>query len=133
MIVDVIVSLALYKPLGIAGLVIGTLAANIVMTFLQMRRLRIGFNGNLELDQTAMITARVLIATAISTALGYFIWKGLDSLLGRSLIAEVVAMALGLGAAGVSYGWIVLKMRVPEARQIEQLVVSRLPGRAGVR
>ena len=133
MIVDVIVSLALYKPLGIAGLVIGTLAANIVMTFLQMRRLRIGFNGNLELEQTAMITARVLIATAISTALGYFVWKGLDSLLGRSLIAEIVAMSLGLGAAAVSYGWIVLKMRVPEARQIEQLVVSRLPGRARIR
>ena len=49
MTVDIIVSVALYKPLGIAGLVIGTAGANIVMAFLQFRRLRIGFNGQLEL------------------------------------------------------------------------------------
>ena len=48
MVVDIIVSIALYKPLGIAGLVIGTAAANVVMTALQCRRLRIGFNGRLE-------------------------------------------------------------------------------------
>jgi putative peptidoglycan lipid II flippase len=130
MIVDVIVSLALYKPLGIAGLIIGTVVANIVMTFLQVRRLRIGFNGRLELGQTTMITARILIATAISTVLGYFIWKGSDQLIGVSLIAQVVSMSLGLGAAGVAYGWLVLRMRVPEARQIEQLVLSRFPGRS---
>ena len=35
MVVDVIVSLSLYKPLGIAGLVIGTAAANMVMTALK--------------------------------------------------------------------------------------------------
>ncbi len=35
-VVDIIVSLALYRPLGIAGLIIGTLAANVVMTALQM-------------------------------------------------------------------------------------------------
>ena len=45
MVVDIIVSVALYKPLGISGLVIGTAAANAVMTALQWRRLRIGFNG----------------------------------------------------------------------------------------
>src|SRR5207249_8212555 len=54
MIVDVIVSIALYKPLGIAGLVIGTAAANAVMTALQYRRLRVGFNGRLEGAHTMM-------------------------------------------------------------------------------
>jgi putative peptidoglycan lipid II flippase len=133
MIVDLIVSLALYKPLGVAGLIIGTLAANVVMTFLQLRRLRIGFNGHLELGQTMMITVRILFATAIITALGYFVWKGLEGLLGTSLIAQVVAMACGLGSAGVAYAWLMLQMRVPEARQIEQLIRSRVPGHAGAR
>ena len=59
-VVDIIVSIALYKPLGIAGLVIGTVAANAVMTALQLQRLRIGFNGRLEGAQTTMITARIL-------------------------------------------------------------------------
>ena len=48
MVVDIIISIALYKPLGISGLVIGTAAANAVMTALQWRRLQIGFNGRLE-------------------------------------------------------------------------------------
>ncbi len=58
-VVDIVVSLGLYKPLGIAGLVIGTVAANVVMTALQLHRLRVGFNGRLEGRQTTMITARI--------------------------------------------------------------------------
>ena len=56
-----IVSLSLYKPLGVAGLVIGTVAANAVMTVLQLHRLRIGLNGRLDLGQTVMITVRILV------------------------------------------------------------------------
>ena len=64
-IVDIIVSIGLYKPLGIAGLIIGTVAANVVMAGLQFHRLRIGFNGHLEGAQTTMITARILLASAL--------------------------------------------------------------------
>ncbi len=91
MAVDLVVSLALYKPFGIAGLVIGTVAANVVMTWLQLRRLRIGFNGHLEGRQTTMITVRILIATAIITADRLSVWKGLDTLLGVSLIAQIIS------------------------------------------
>ena len=65
----------------------------------------------------------------MSTALGYFVWKGLDALLGVSLVAQIVSLGSGLALAGVLYARLVLLMRIPEARQIEQLVVSRLPGR----
>jgi putative peptidoglycan lipid II flippase len=127
--VDIVVSLILYRPLGIAGLIIGTLVANIFMTWLQARRLRIGFNGRLEGPQTLMITVRICVATAIATALGYVIWKGLDSLLGLSFIAQLVSVGLALLVAGAVYFRLVLLMRIPEARQIEALVRSRLPGR----
>jgi putative peptidoglycan lipid II flippase len=70
-VVDLIVSFALYKPLGLAGLIIGTLSANIVMTVLQLRRLQIGFNGHLDLAQTMMVTVRILVATAIATVIGW--------------------------------------------------------------
>jgi len=128
-VVDIIVSLALYKPLGIAGLVIGTVAANVVMTALQLRRLRIGFNGHLELGQTMMVTARIIIATAIMALVGFLLWKGLDSLLGVSLIAQILSIGIALSAAGAVYGRVVLWMRIPEARQIESLVMGRLRGR----
>jgi putative peptidoglycan lipid II flippase len=126
MVVDAIVSIALYKPLGIAGLVIGTAAANIVMTALQLYRLRIGFNGYLEGAQTLMITVRILAATAIMAALARGVWVGLDHLLGRSLPAQIVALGIALSAACALYAKLTLLMRVPEARQIQGLVLARL-------
>jgi putative peptidoglycan lipid II flippase len=125
-VVDIIVSLALYKPLGIAGLVIGTVVANIVMTWLQLRRLRAGFNGRLEGAQTTMITVRILIATAIITVIAWLLWKGLDSLLGTSVIAEIISLGIPLLIASAAYARLVLAMRIPEARQIQTLIMGRL-------
>jgi putative peptidoglycan lipid II flippase len=133
MVVDVIVSVALYKPLGIAGLVIGTASANIVMTALLLHRLRIGLNGRLEGAQTLMITVRIVVATAIMAAVARGIWAVLDHLLGHSLPAEIIAVGFAATAGCLLYARLVLVMRIPEARQIEQLVVGRLRGRAAAR
>lgn len=125
-VVDIVVSLALYQAMGVAGLIVGTLAANVVMTILQARRLRTGFNGDLEGAQTAMITARILVATVIATGIGWLLWKGVDMALGLSLLAQILAVGIGLAAAGLIYARLVLLMRVPEARQIESLILGRL-------
>ena len=126
MVVDVIVSLALYKPLGIAGLLIGTAAANIVMTALQLHRLRIGLNGRLEGAQTLMITARIVVATTVMAALARGVWVALDDLLGRSLVAQIFEVGIATSAAVALYARLVLWMRVPEAQQIQFLVRQRL-------
>jgi putative peptidoglycan lipid II flippase len=126
MLVDAIVSIALYQPFGIAGLVIGTVAGNIVMTILQLRRLRTGLNGRLEGAQTLMITVRIVAATVLMAALARGLWVGLDHLLGASLVAEIFEVGLSVAAAFALYGRLVLWMRVPEARQIQFLVRQRL-------
>ena len=124
-VVDIVVSIALYKPLGIAGLIIGTLAANAVMTGLQLQRLRIGFNGRLEGAQTTMITARIAVASALLAAVSWVVWRLLDSLLGTSLPAQIISVGAA-GAAGVFvYGRAVLAMRVPEAHQVTRLLRTR--------
>ena len=128
MIVDIVVSLALYQPFGIAGLVIGTASANAVMTALQVWRLRIGLNGRLEGGLTLMITARILAASLMMAAAAYAIWYVLDAFLGRSLPAQVVSVGVAIAVAGALYAKTVLTMRIPEARQIEALVLSRLRG-----
>ncbi len=121
-VVDVIVSIGLYKPLGIAGLIIGTVAANAVMTWLQLLRLRVGFNGRLEGAQTTMITARVLVASALLAAVSWGVWRILHSLLGTSLAAEIISIG-GAGAAGLFvYTRAVLAMQVPEAHQVTRLI-----------
>jgi putative peptidoglycan lipid II flippase len=129
MIVDIIVSLSLYRPLGIAGLIIGTVSANVVMTALQVHRLRIGFNGRLEGAQTTMITARILLASALLGGVAWVVWYALNSLLGGSLPAQIVSVG-GAGVAGtLVYMRAVLAMRVPEAHQVSRLIRTQL-GRA---
>lgn len=126
---DIIVSVALYKPLGIAGLVIGTAVANALMTALQLRRLRTGFNGRLEGALTTMITARITVASALLAVVSWGIWHLLGSVLGGSLIAQIVSVG-GAGLAGTYvYVRAVVAMRVPEAHQVRTMILSRL-GRA---
>jgi putative peptidoglycan lipid II flippase len=128
-VIDIIVSVGLYKPLGIAGLIIGTVIANAVMTFLQAQRLRQGLNGHLEGAQTTMITARILLASALLAGVSWVVWRLLDGVLGVSLVAQIVSV----GAAGLAgtfvYVRAVLTMRVPEAHQVHRLIASQL-GRA---
>ena len=128
-IVDIIVSVGLYKPLGIAGLIIGTVAANAVMMALQLHRLRIGFNGRLEGRQTTMITARITVASALLAGVSWVVWYPLHKLLGVSFPAQLVS----LGAAGVAgvlvYVRAVFAMKVPEAHQVHRLIMAQL-GRA---
>jgi putative peptidoglycan lipid II flippase len=128
-IVDIIVSIGLYKPLGIAGLIIGTVAANAVMTALQYHRLRIGFDGRLEGAQTTMITARILLASALLGGVSWVMWTILHRLFGASLPAQIISVG-GAAAAGlVVYARAVLAMRIPEAHQVNRLIRTQL-GRA---
>jgi putative peptidoglycan lipid II flippase len=128
-VVDVIVSVALYKPLGIAGLIIGTVAANAVMTALQLQRLRAGFNGHLEGAQTTMITARIAVASALLAGVSWLVWKLLHSLLGGSLAAQIVSVGAAGAAGMLVYARAVLAMRIPEAHQVSRLIRAQL-GRA---
>jgi len=123
MVVDVIVSVALYKPLGIAGLVIGTFAANAVMTGLLFKRLQAGFDARLEGGQTTMITARVVLASAILAGVSWVVWDALDRLLGRTLPAQIVSVGAAAAVGGFIYMRAVLRMRIPEAHQVQRLVL----------
>jgi putative peptidoglycan lipid II flippase len=126
MTVDIIVSLALYKPLGIAGLVIGTAAANIVMVGLQMRRLQIGFNGRLDLGHTVMITARIVVIAIPTGVIARLVWALLNSLAGTSLFGQIVSVGFAIAAAAGFYIWAISHMRVPEWQQIESMLMRRL-------
>ncbi len=125
-VVDIIVSVGLYKPLGIAGLIIGTVVANVVMTALLLYRLRIGFNGRMEGGQTTMITARIIVASAALAGVSWVVWKLLDSALGSSLPAELLSVGAAAAVGLAVYVQAVLVMRVPEAHQVGRLVRARL-------
>jgi len=121
-VVDIVVSIVLYKPFGIAGLIIGTVAANAVMTVLQLQRLRVGFNGRLEGGQTTMITARIVLASALLAGVSWVVWKLLEVVLGSSMPAQILSVGAAAAAGLFVYVRAVLAMHIPEAHQVSRLI-----------
>jgi putative peptidoglycan lipid II flippase len=123
--VNIAVSLALYRPMGIGGVVLGTTVANVVLCVLEARVLRRGLGG-LELDRTFRAMVPIVAASALLGLVAYGVWSGLDSLLGRSLPAQLASVGVALGCGGAAYAAVVLRSGLPEARQILDLFARRL-------
>jgi putative peptidoglycan lipid II flippase len=127
--VNALISLALYKPFGLAGVVLGSVAGTLVMAVSQAFLLRAPLGG-IEGSRTLMITARISVASILLGAVSYVVWYVLDKLLGRSLPAQIVTVGAGIGSGIYVYVRAVLRMRVTEAHQIRRLLTGRVgPGR----
>jgi putative peptidoglycan lipid II flippase len=124
--VNVAVSVALYKPFGIAGIVIGTGVSSAVMTLAQMYFLRRELHGRLDVRRTLVVAIQVTIAAALLAGACYGTWYVLDRALGVDLPAQVVSVGAALSVGLVVYALAVRLMRIPEARQIETFVLGRL-------
>jgi putative peptidoglycan lipid II flippase len=124
MVVNAAVAFALYKPLGIAGIVLGTVAGTLVMTVAQGWILRRELGG---IEGRALVgaVARMLAAAAVLAAVGYGAWLGLDELLGRALIAQLTSVGVGVAAGIGAYAGAVWALRVPEAHQVLRLIRGR--------
>jgi putative peptidoglycan lipid II flippase len=123
-VVNLAVSLALYKPLGIAGPVIGTATASAGMTAAQARWLRRDLHGSLEGRATLMAVARMLAAAVALGLVAYGVWRGLDSLLGTRLVAQIVSVGVAIAAGLGVYAAAVLALRIREAHQVRALITG---------
>src|SRR5215212_4956337 len=101
--VNTAVSLALYKPFGIAGLVIGTAVASAGMTAMQALALRGELHGRLEGRATAKAAAVIAAASALLGVVSYAVWLTLDELLGRSVVAQVISVGAAAAAGGAIF------------------------------
>jgi putative peptidoglycan lipid II flippase len=128
--VNVVVSVALYKPFGIPGIVVGTGASSAAMTLAQMHFLRRELHGRLEARRTAVVVAQLIGASALLGGAAYATWRVLDAALGRGLLGQLVSVGAGLTVGALVYAATVHILRIPEARQIERLLAGRLFGRA---
>jgi putative peptidoglycan lipid II flippase len=125
LLVNLLVSIALVGPFGIAGIVIGTAVASAAMTAGQAYYLRQELGGRLEGYETTRAIARISLACVLLAVISYGLWFVLDALLGRSLPAQIISVGGALTAGTVVYARAVLRMRVDEARQIRALVRAR--------
>jgi putative peptidoglycan lipid II flippase len=110
------VSLALYGPFGVGGIVAATGIATIASVAAQGWVLR-GQLGRLELGRLFWSGTRIVLASAVLAGVAWLVWDVLDSGLGRSTPAQVVSLGSALLAGLLAYVAAVLALRVPEARQ----------------
>jgi putative peptidoglycan lipid II flippase len=129
LVVNTVVSLALYKPLGIAGIVIGTATSSAAMTVFQAAVLRRRLDG-LDLPRTLRAAAQIVAASALLGLVAYGVWWLLHEALGDRLVAQVIEVGVALAAGAAVYAATVLALRIPEARQIVDLFARRLKRRA---
>jgi putative peptidoglycan lipid II flippase len=123
--VNALLAAALYGPLGISGIVIGTVVGTVGMTAMQGLLLRPDLGG-IEGRATLAAVLRMLAAAALLGAVTYGIWWVLDEALGRGLWAQVVAVGVGIVAGLAVYATAVWALGIREARQIRDLVAGRL-------
>jgi putative peptidoglycan lipid II flippase len=124
MVVNAIVALVLYKPLGVGGIVIGTVVGTIGMALAQAWFLRPDLRG-VEGAATLAAVLRMLVAAAALAAAAYGVWWGLDDVLGGALWAQAVSVGTAILAGTAVYAAAVWALRIEEARQIVRLVRGR--------
>jgi putative peptidoglycan lipid II flippase len=121
-VLNLVVSLALYSPLGVAGPVIGTATASAAMTAAQARWLRRDLHGPLQGRATLNAVARMLVAAFALGGVAYGVWASLDAALGTRLVAQIVAVGVAIVLGLAVYAGAVLALGIREAHQVRQFV-----------
>jgi len=125
LVLNAAVAAALHGPFGISGVVLGTVVGTAAMTLFQTTVLRRDL-GSIEGRATASAIGRMLVAGAALAGSSWLVWHLLDRSLGRDLIAQIVSLGGGIAVGLAVYATGVLLLRVPEAGQIQRLVIGRL-------
>jgi putative peptidoglycan lipid II flippase len=129
LVVNAAVSLSLSGPLGIGGIILGTIVSNALLVIAEAVWLRRELGG-FETYRTLDAMLQMIGAAALLGVVSYFTWKGLDDLLGRSLIGQVISLGVALALGAAVYAQVVLAWQIPEAKQILDLFSRRLRRRS---
>lgn len=124
--VNVVVSVALYRELGIPGIVAGTVAANVAVVAAQTRVLRGRLGGSLGLRHTALTGAKILLASGLLAGAALGVDAIVRSVVGSGTPALVVSLAAALAVGGALYIAVLRLLRVEEALKLERMLRARL-------
>ncbi len=110
----------LYR-LGIWGIPLATALVNVAASatlFVMMRR-QLGLEHVLG---TAGVVLRIVVAATAAAAAALLVWYGVDALLGKEFLGQVVSVSAGLGVAAVVY---VVGSRALGIRELDSLLLLR--------
>jgi peptidoglycan biosynthesis protein MviN/MurJ (putative lipid II flippase) len=110
-----------FYRLGIWGIPLATSTVNVIAAavLLVMMRRRIGLE---HVGRTLGVVGRVTFAGAISAALAFATWYGLDAVLGEDVVAQMASLGAGLAVGGLVYLGI---GRALGLRELEALLLLR--------
>jgi putative peptidoglycan lipid II flippase len=109
------------KWLGIWGIPLATAICNVAgaWVLLVVLRGRIQRLGGAEIAST---TIRVVVASAVVAAVAWSVWRPLDSALGRTVPAQIVALGTALAAATAVY---VFSCRLLQVQELDAVLSLR--------
>lgn len=126
LVVNVGVSIAfVVAGFGIGGIVAGTAIADVAMAAGQFYLLRGQLKARFHLRETAEIVLGMLIAAAWFGITAWVSYEVLDWVFGRSLLGQIISVGGSLSIGAVTYVYVVLAMRLPEAEQLRAMVRRR--------
>ena len=114
---NLVVSIALYKPYGIAGIVVGTAVASAAMTVGQVVYMRRELHG-FEVGRTVTGLVSMSLAALLFGGGAWGVHHMLEEMLGTSTLAQIASVGTGLAVGTLLYAGAVLLARVPEAEWI---------------
>ena len=101
LVLNVILFVALY-PVGVWGLPLAVslsnLAGAVALAILLWRRV-----GGVEAATTLTALARIIVASVAASVVAVAVWWGLDALVGRGIVGQIVSVGLALGLGTVAY------------------------------
>ena len=111
---------AVFYRVGAWGIPLSTSLVNIAGTIALIQLLRRKI-GRVELRDTLRSTVLVLLASAALAVVSHEVWRGFDSVLGRSFFDQIVSLAFGLAAGLLTYLGVCLLLGVHELRPLRAI------------
>ena len=125
MIMNIVLNIILVKYLQLAGLALATSISAIVCIFLLFGSLKkkIGYFGQ---DKIAKTTIKSILSAVVMGVVTYFAYNMLGNLLGIGFIQEVIVLAVSVGIGVITYGILVVVLKVDEINIIIDMVQKKL-------
>ncbi len=121
--------LLLYKPLGVGGITLSTSLVSLFNFFALMFILSPRIGG-VDARRVASSTARSIVALIPLAGVAYGAWWGLDTALGQSLWAQIIAVGLAYVVGGLAYCLAAWAMHMSELRDVLNVIRRRREPRA---
>lgn len=125
MIMNIVLNIILVKYLQLAGLALATSISAIVCIFLLFGSLKkkIGYFGQ---DKIMKTTIKSIVSAAIMGVVTYFAYDIVSNLLGIGFIKEAVSLAISVAIGAITYGILVVVLKVDEINIMTDMVKKKL-------